>query len=107
MRLDLLLVRLRLARSRARAQAWVAEGHMRCNRQRIVRATAPIAVGDILTLPLPQDVRVIEILALPDRRGPASEAQSCYRDLDARALIAIATPDRHKPVQTHEGNVSP
>lgn len=41
-----------------------------------------MAVGDILTVPLGNTVRLIEVLALPDRRGPAREAQTCYRMLD-------------------------
>ncbi|MEM8916843.1 MAG: hypothetical protein AAGC83_13470 [Pseudomonadota bacterium] len=35
-------------------------------------------------------VRVIKVIAIPTRRGPAPEAQACYEDLsppeDARAL---------------------
>ena len=57
---------------------------MRCNRQRVVRLDAPIAIGDVLTLPIGKAVQVIEILALPERRGPASEAAQCYEVLDAR-----------------------
>jgi ribosome-associated heat shock protein Hsp15 len=41
-------------------------------------------------LPLPRGVLVAEVLALPHRRGPASEAQSCYRVLDERAANPIA-----------------
>lgn len=84
LRLDLLLVRLRFARSRASARAWVSEGHMRCNSRRIVHPDSRIGPGDVLTLPVGQSVQVIRITALPDRRGPASEAQSCYENLDAR-----------------------
>ena len=37
----------------------------------------------MLTLPLANRVVVIELLTLPARRGPASEARSHYRPLDA------------------------
>ncbi|MFC3096594.1 S4 domain-containing protein [Alteraurantiacibacter palmitatis] len=90
MRLDLLLVRLRFAGSRQLAQDWITAGHMRRNGQRVVKANQPVAPGDVLTLPMRHYVRVIEILALPLRRGPPSEAQGCYRVLDAGAPIAIA-----------------
>ena len=90
MRLDLLLVRLRFAKSRAIAQRWIEQGHIRCNSLRVTRAGHAAARGDVLTLPVGRHVRVIEILALPERRGPASEAQSCYRELDAGQSIAIA-----------------
>jgi ribosome-associated heat shock protein Hsp15 len=90
LRIDLLMVRLRLTKSRSLAQARIAEAHMRCNGQRVTRADHKVEAGDILTMPLGQAVRVIEILALPERRGPAAEAQACYRVLDAGAPIAIA-----------------
>jgi ribosome-associated heat shock protein Hsp15 len=44
----------------------------------------------VLTLPLRRDVLVIELLALPVRRGPASEARACYRPLDAGGAKRIA-----------------
>jgi ribosome-associated heat shock protein Hsp15 len=90
MRLDRLLWFLRFARSRSAAQRWIAEGHIRRNGERVVRQDQPIAVGDVLTLPLRSRVLPIEILALPTRRGPAAEARGCYRPLDERDAIAIA-----------------
>ena len=83
LRLDLLLVRLRFARSRSPAQRWIDEGHIRCNGRRVVRVGEPIGTGDVLTLPVGRGVLVIRICALPDRRGPPCEAQSCYESLDA------------------------
>jgi ribosome-associated heat shock protein Hsp15 len=83
MRLDLLLVRLRFAKSRSIAQKWISEGHFRLNGARIDKADAAIAAGAVLTMPVAAGARVIVIEALPDRRGPPAEARSCYRDLDA------------------------
>ncbi len=90
MRLDLLLFNLRFAKSRTLAQRWIAEGHIRCNRERVVRQDLDVAAGDVLTLPLRSRVLVIEILALPARRGPASEARVCYRPLDAGTADGLA-----------------
>lgn len=83
LRLDLLLVRLRFARSRASAQAWINQGHIRCNGRRMTQTASRINCGDVLTLPIGQTVRIIKIIALPERRGPPGEAQSCYENLDA------------------------
>ncbi|GGD61705.1 RNA-binding S4 domain-containing protein [Erythrobacter arachoides] len=80
MRLDLLLCRLRFAKSRNVAQRWILEGHMRLNGQRVMRPDCAIKAGDVLTLPLPRGVRLIAIDALPIRRGPAGEAQRHYRE---------------------------
>ncbi len=93
MRIDKLLWFLRFAKTRGLAQAVAAEGHIRLNGRRVDRAHQKIAVGDILVVPLGQGVRVIELLALPERRGPASEAQSCYRVLDVAGSFPIAATD--------------
>ena len=69
MRADLLLFRLRLARSRSLAQARIAEGHMRLNGQRLAARDRHVAVGDVLTLPLATGVLVIAIVALPELGG--------------------------------------
>lgn len=90
LRLDKLLWFLRLVKSRTLAQQLVAEGHMRRNGVRVSRNHEPVSAGDVLTLPLAGKVKVIEVLALPTRRGPASEAQACYRVLDDPAAMALA-----------------
>ncbi|KHK89596.1 RNA-binding S4 domain-containing protein [Novosphingobium malaysiense] len=90
MRVDKLLWYLRLAKSRSVAQAMAAGGHMRLNGRRVDRAHQKIGAGDVLTIPAGGGVRIIEILSLPPRRGPAPEAQACYRVLDGRAVDPIA-----------------
>lgn len=82
MRVDKLLWFLRFAPSRNLAHDWVLTGHMRLNGQRIGKPGHAIKPGDVLTLPLRSRVQVIEITALPQRRGPATEMQTCYRVLD-------------------------
>ena len=90
MRIDRLLFNLRFAKSRTLAQRWIAEGHIRRNGERVVHQDLAVALGDVLTLPLRRGVVVIELLALPARRGPASEARACYRPLDAGGAKRIA-----------------
>jgi len=99
MRIDKLLWQLRLTRTRSLAQALVAEGHVRRNGTRVLRASQDVAAGDTLTVPLPGGVKIIQLIALPTRRGPAAEAQGCYRVLDPNRQSAIApgeppTPER-------------
>jgi ribosome-associated heat shock protein Hsp15 len=90
LRIDKLLWYLRLAKTRVIAQRLVAEGHVRRNGARVGRSHEPVAVGDVLVVPLGPRVRVIEVVALPQRRGPASEAQTCYRALDDGGGFALA-----------------
>lgn len=97
MRIDKLLWYLRLAGSRTIAQAMAEEGHIRLNGRRVDRAHLKVSAGDVLVVPLGLRVRVIELLALPARRGPAPEAQSCYRVLDAAQDFPLAAPNANDP----------
>ena len=71
MRLDLLLCRLRFVKTRSRARAMIEEGLIRIDGQRCDKPDASIEPGQILTLPLPSGVRVIQIDALPGSRHSA------------------------------------
>lgn len=82
MRIDRLLCNLRFVRTRSLAAKLASAGHLRRNGARVIRPSQEVLVGDVLTIPLGPAVRLIEVLALPDRRGPAREAQACYRVLD-------------------------
>ena len=93
MRIDRLLCQLRFVKTRGLAQALVASGHLRRNGERVLRASCDVIQGDVLTIPVRSGVQVIEVLALPVRRGPAAEAQACYRVLDLSGESAIAPPD--------------
>lgn len=97
MRIDKLLWFLRLAKTRSAAQAMVGAGHIRLNGRRVERMAQDVAVGDVLVLPLPHGVTVVELLALPGRRGPASEAQSHYRTLDEPGAVPLAATQNNSP----------
>ena len=91
MRLDRWLVYCRFARTRSRAAALVEEGHIRCNGEHVQKASALIHPGDVLTIPLGNEVRIIEVAGLPERRRSPGIARSHYRELDRSDDIAIAT----------------
>jgi ribosome-associated heat shock protein Hsp15 len=90
LRIDKALWFLRLTKTRGLAQQWVAAGHIRVNGRRVERSAHPLAPGDVVTFPFGTGARVIELVALPVRRGPAAEAQACYRALDPGGDLAIA-----------------
>lgn len=81
LRLDKYLWFVRLAPNRASAQALAERGIIRLNGRRIERAHAPVRIGDLITLPQGQMVRVVRVVQLPVRRGPASEAVLCYETI--------------------------
>jgi len=99
MRIDKLLWQLRLTKTRSLAQVLVATGHIRRNGARVLRASQDVTEGDTLTLPLPGGVRVIELVALPVRRGPAAEARRHYRALDPQASGSLAAGEDQPPAR--------
>ncbi|WP_203073015.1 RNA-binding S4 domain-containing protein [Falsiroseomonas ponticola] len=80
-RLDLWLWCARLAKTRAECARQVSGGSVRINRLPTDKPHAKLRVGDVLTLALGGRVRVWRVLALAERRGPASEARGLYEDL--------------------------
>ena len=82
MRIDRFLFFIRLAKSRTLAQGIVAEGRLRIDGRRALKPSDEVREGSTVTLPLRGEICVIRILALPTRRGPASEARSCYEVID-------------------------
>lgn len=82
LRIDKYLWFARLSKSRSAAQKLAEDGHIRLNGRRIERAHAPVRTGDLITFPHGEEgVRVVRVIQLPVRRGPAPEAQSCYDEL--------------------------
>jgi len=98
MRLDRWLWCARFFKSRSLAARLCAASRVRVNSRVVSKASAAVRVGDVLTFPQGQAIRVIRVDALADRRGPASEARLLFEDLDppvprgAGADIATAAP---------------
>ena len=88
MRLDRFLFFIRLLKSRTLAQALIEAGNVRVDGKRVAKASEEVKVGSVIALPLRGQVRVLRVLALPARRGPASEARSCYEELEASRSAA-------------------
>ncbi len=80
-------------RARTDCAAFAAKGRLRINRQPTDKPHARLRIGDVLTLPLRGEVRVIRVLALAARRGPASEARLLYEDLGEPAPPSCAGPE--------------
>ncbi|HEX6960148.1 MAG TPA: RNA-binding S4 domain-containing protein [Ferrovibrio sp.] len=83
LRLDKWLWMARFCKSRSIAQSFAEKGRIRINGRVVDKPHALVRSGDVLTLPLAGGVRVVRILSLPVRRGPAPEAQSGYVEIPA------------------------
>jgi len=80
-RLDKYLWFARMARTRAAAAALVTGGHVRVNGRKTDQPSKFLAPGDVLTLALARDVRVLRVMAFAERRGPYEDARLLYDDL--------------------------
>lgn len=70
----------RFFKTRTLASQLCKSGKLRVNGERVSKASVTIQVGDVLTFPKVNDIKVVELLALGERRGPATEAQDLYED---------------------------
>lgn len=88
MRIDRFLFFIRLVKSRTLAQALVENGYVRIDARRVEKPSEEVRAGSIVAFPLNGHVCILKVVALPTRRGPASEARACYEELgidEARA----------------------
>ena len=83
LRIDKWLWHARFSKTRGLAATVVERGSVRVNGQRVVKPGRAIGPGDVLTLAIAGQVRVVRVLGCGTRRGPASEAQELYLSLDA------------------------
>lgn len=79
-RLDRWLWQARFFKTRSLAARVVAGEGVRLNGARVVKPAHGIGPGDVLTFPQGDRIRIVEVVALAARRGPASEAQATYAD---------------------------
>ncbi len=78
MRLDRLLVFLRFARTRSIARTMIESGRMRLNSERVTKTCREVAVGDVITLALRDEVCVARVERLPSRRLSPAEASRAW-----------------------------
>jgi len=82
LRVDKWLWHARFFKSRTLAAKFVAGGKLRVNGTAISKAHYSLKPDDVLTFPLGPHIRLIKVLLLGTRRGPATEARTLYEDLD-------------------------
>jgi len=100
-RLDKWLWQARFFKTRTLAASQVKAAHVRVNGEKVSKAATTVGAGDTLTFPQGNDIRVIEIVACGERRGPAPEAQALYADKTP------PKPPKEERVQTDWGKGRP
>ncbi|HMB75136.1 MAG TPA: RNA-binding S4 domain-containing protein [Kiloniellaceae bacterium] len=86
LRLDKWLWYARFFKTRSLASRVCESGKVRLAGTPVSKTHQKIKCGDVLTFRQGEHIRVVRVLALGTRRGPAGEAQALYEDL--------APPDR-------------
>jgi len=109
LRLDKWFWYARFIKSRSLATKLCNSGKVRVNGSLIKKAHQSIVPGDVLTFPAGPNIRVIKIIKLGNRRGPAKEAQALYEDLQpidqvAKKIDSTLTPE---PAQRERGSGRP
>ena len=94
-RIDRWLWCARFHRSRSLAAAAVSGGKVHVNGER-AKAARSIAIGDRLDITLGPEAMTVMVLALPSRRGPATEARKCYEETTDSVLRRAVARERRQ-----------
>lgn len=102
-RVDKWLWFARFFKTRGLAAKVVTGGHVRVNSTKIAKASVSVGPGDTLTFPQGNQIRVVRLVDIGTRRGPAPEAQALYEDLTPPAPPREVVP----PAPAFEGKGRP
>jgi ribosome-associated heat shock protein Hsp15 len=102
-RIDKWLWHARFFKTRSLSAKVVSGGGCRVNGTPVAKPAVSVKPGDVLTFPQGRDVRVVKIIAVGSRRGPAPEAQGLYDDL---VPPEPKTPDLSSPKVEGKGRPS-
>lgn len=102
LRIDKWLWFARFFKSRSLASQFCASGRIRIAGSIVSKASYMVRVEDILTFPQRDRVRVVKILALGTRRGPAREAVLLYEDLSPESPAAAGEAETVSGVAARE-----
>ena len=94
LRVDQYLWFARFFKTRSLATKRANGGRIRINGNKIKKSSDTLRIGDILTFVQGNEIRVIRVLNLGTRRGPAQEAQSLYEDITPNEDTDMATRDK-------------
>ena len=80
-RIDLYLFYIRMFKSRNLATKFINSNRLRILGQVIQKPHKLISTGDVLSLSIQDNIKILKVVDIPNRRGPFSEALNYYEDL--------------------------
>ena len=81
LRLDIYLYYIRIFKSRSIATKFVSNNRLRISGQVTQKPHKMISIGDVLTITINDNIKLLKVLAIPNRRGPYSESLNFYEDI--------------------------
>ena len=88
LRLDIYLYYIRIFKSRSIATKFVLTNRLRISGQVTQKPHKMITVGDVLTITINDNIKILKVLDIPSRRGPYSESLNFYKDITPIESIA-------------------
>ncbi len=107
LRLDKWLWQARFFKTRSLAARIVSEGKVRVNGTRVSKPASNVGAGDVLTFAQGRLVRVVRIVDLGTRRGPAPEAATLYDDLSPPPARTDTDAPADSPAPAFDGGGRP
>ena len=80
-RLDIYLYYIRIFKSRSIATKFVSTNRLRISGQVTQKPHKMISIGDVLTITIYDNIKILKVLDIPNRRGPYSESLNFYEDI--------------------------
>ena len=80
-RIDKWLWHARVVRTRSAAAALCDSGLVRINGARIDTSSRPVRPGDVVTVALDRNVRILKVVGYAERRGSAEIARALFEDI--------------------------
>ncbi len=81
LRLDIYLYYIRIFKSRSIATKFILTNRLRISGQVTQKPHKLISIGDVLTMTINDNIKILKVLDIPIRRGPYSEALNFYEDI--------------------------
>ena len=105
-RIDKWLWHARVVRTRSAAATLVSSGLARVNRARVTAPSHPVRAGDVITIALDRQVRILKVTGFAERRGDAEAARGLWEDLtppppppDRSPKVAAREPGSGRPTK--------
>ena len=96
LRLDVYLYYIRIFKSRSISTKFILSNRLRISGQVTQKPHKMISIGDVLTMTINDNIKVLKVLDIPNRRGPYSESLNFYEDITP--FESIPNKESLKPV---------